>query len=60
MFKHGVISGPYLPVFVLNTERYGVRELDLSHDSGIGLSDLRELKFKQFQKSVKIQFVDVV
>ena len=60
MFKHGVIFGPYLPVFVLNTERYGVRELDLSHDSRIGLSDLRELKFKQFQKSVKIQFVDVV
>ena len=60
MSKYGDISGPYFPVFGLNTERYGVRELDLSHDSRIGLSDLRELKFKQFQKSVKIQFVGVV
>ena len=22
--KHGVLSGPYLPVFKLNTERYGI------------------------------------
>ena len=24
LFKYGVISGPYFPVFGLNTERYGV------------------------------------
>ena len=36
------------------------KRIRFSHDSRIGLSDLRELKFKQFQKSVKIQFVDVV
>ena len=25
MSKYGVFSGPYFPVFRLNTERYGVR-----------------------------------
>ena len=30
MFKYGVISGPYFPVFGLNTEIYGVRRFEES------------------------------
>ena len=32
--KYGVISGPYFPVFGLNTERYGVLRI-FSPDTGI-------------------------
>ena len=56
MPKYGVVSGPYFPVFGLNSERY---EVSLRIQSKCGKIPIRNNSvFGQFSRSVHLGVVD--